>query len=327
MNGQARTVLRRVVFCLFSVLLLVAFSGGVLWLKMLHNDRLARVEIQKRLDAIRAAGQPLTAEDLAKIYPDPPPEHDAAILLNPAFSTLVFPDDSTNLPIISVDLPAHFTPLGEATVAEMRWLLATNQSAFVSVPWDKVTNAWFGSGFSAGFPSIKIAPAKLTRLARMECLEAIDRAEAGDAASATTALLHGLALRKTLPADTLVKHLIGRTIEETICATLERTINRTKLSTDDLLPLETALADDNAKNLNEVFVNLRCELIWEMEIVRKNPWTALTFDNTWKGKTVSWFNVAAGKAYRDSDFELMLDRYEQRLEVMQFPMKQRLDAV
>jgi hypothetical protein len=34
----------------------------------------AWAEIEKRLDAIRAASEPVTVGDLAKLYPDPPPD-------------------------------------------------------------------------------------------------------------------------------------------------------------------------------------------------------------------------------------------------------------
>jgi hypothetical protein len=89
MKDRSRKTLRALSYSVLSVVVIAAFSIGVLWLKMIHDDRLARVEIQKRLEAIRAAGQPLTAQDLAKLYPDPPPEHDAALLLKPALGSVL----------------------------------------------------------------------------------------------------------------------------------------------------------------------------------------------------------------------------------------------
>ena len=74
----------------FGVLGLIALALGI-GVAVLHSraeKRRARAEIQKRLDAIRAAGEPVTADDLAKLYPDPPPERDAAPLLAPAILAL-----------------------------------------------------------------------------------------------------------------------------------------------------------------------------------------------------------------------------------------------
>jgi hypothetical protein len=94
MKDKSRTILR-ILFCfVLSGVVVVALSIGVLWLKMIRDDRVARVEIQKRLDAIRNAGQPLTVQDLAKLFPDPPPEHDAMLLLKPALAALIIPRES-----------------------------------------------------------------------------------------------------------------------------------------------------------------------------------------------------------------------------------------
>src|SRR5512135_541954 len=85
---------------------LALLIGGVL-LKVRADDSHARAEIQKRLDAIRAAGEPLTAQDLAELYPDPPPERDARRMLSPGLSALVVPEDD-ELPLFyGGDLPAR----------------------------------------------------------------------------------------------------------------------------------------------------------------------------------------------------------------------------
>ena len=61
------------------------------------EEKHGRAEIQKRLDAIRAAGQPVTIQDLAKLFPDPPPEHDASNLLASTFAVLSIPDSVNDL--------------------------------------------------------------------------------------------------------------------------------------------------------------------------------------------------------------------------------------
>jgi hypothetical protein len=67
-------------------LIVLALGIGVAVLHSRAEKRRGWAEIEKRLDAIRAAGEPVTAEDLAKLYPDPLPEQDAKLLLAPAIA-------------------------------------------------------------------------------------------------------------------------------------------------------------------------------------------------------------------------------------------------
>ena len=60
-------------FGVLGLIALVLCIRAAIWHSRAEKQR-AWAEIQKRLDAIRAAGEPVTADDLAKLYPDPPPE-------------------------------------------------------------------------------------------------------------------------------------------------------------------------------------------------------------------------------------------------------------
>ena len=130
MKSRSRKTLRVLSYSVLSVVVTAALSTGVLWLKRIHDDRLAGVEIQKRLDAIRAASQPLSAQDLAKLHPDPPPEHDAVLLLKPALPTLVIPKDPTNLLFFNEkDWPKGTTSLEKPMLDEMQTWMDKNQKA------------------------------------------------------------------------------------------------------------------------------------------------------------------------------------------------------
>ena len=149
MKAKSRKILRVSFYCVLACIVVVALSVGVLWWKMIRDDRIARVEIQKRLDAIRAAGQPLTAQDLAKLYPDPLPEHDAVLLLKPALAALVVPEDSTNLPFFGGDdWPRGTAPIAKPVLDEMQVWMDKNQKAFDSIQMEKLNGAWIGCSFA-----------------------------------------------------------------------------------------------------------------------------------------------------------------------------------
>src|ERR1700728_2670507 len=96
----ASRMMRKIGICSLFGLLILALTGGVAYWKNRSNTLGTRGEIQKRLDAIRAAGQPVTAQDMAKLYPDPLPEKDVSRLLASAVNALSIPDSADELPLI-----------------------------------------------------------------------------------------------------------------------------------------------------------------------------------------------------------------------------------
>jgi len=202
----------------------------------------AWAEIQKRLDAIRAAGEPVTADDLAKLHPDPPPERDAALLLAPAVAAVR--NSATDPPFFdsTVEQPPKAQPLAEDLRTNIEAILRDNQTALNSIPWDRITNAWFGSGFARGFdngidPYRGIDPSLWRRfnwLSTTLWLKAIDEGESGDGAQAVESLRQALALVHTIRSDTILNHLARRSGEKRFCDSLERIINRTQMPANDL---------------------------------------------------------------------------------------------
>ena len=139
MKSWSRKTLRVLSYSVLSVVVAAALSAGVLWLKMIHDARLAGVEIQKRPEAIRAASQPLSTQNLAKLHPDPPPEQDAVLLLKPVLPALVIPKDSTNLLFFNdKDWPKGTTSLEKPMLDEMQTWMDKNQKANDSVSVERL---------------------------------------------------------------------------------------------------------------------------------------------------------------------------------------------
>jgi hypothetical protein len=285
-------------------------------------------EIQKRLDAIRAAGEPVTADDLAKLHPDPPPDRDAALLLAPAVAALRRPDFSIGATYWEL------LPRSQRITSQMRTnieaILNDNQTALNAIPWDKITNAWVGSGFALGFSNMEANPVYPdVDLARILCLKAIFEAEDGNGTNTTDNLRQALALFRTIRPDRLTHLYYRRGGEAFLCAALELVLNRVELSTDDLAALEHLLSDDYPEGLRETLLSLRCQNIWDMNDIRADPISAVyppNFRGNVSGTGVlsqinGTFMNLFGRIYSDADFSEMLEARSAQIAALKLPLK------
>ncbi len=252
-------------------LFVVALLTGV-WIarqRAEHQRNLA--ELQKRLEAIRAAGQPITAQDLAKLYPDPPPEKDASLLLKPALDILSIPDESTNLLFFGLNLPRS-TPLDQSVVAEGQQCLDRNQAAFDLIPWSKLQGAWVGSGFANGLTNITPGPlTKMGNLGRLLLLSAVLQAERQHPPEAMQSLHRAAIVANTMRNDLPIHFLVKSSLETYLSVALERVLNRAELADADLASFPKFLTVTNIGATREsVLINQRPETLAFADYMRSN---------------------------------------------------------
>lgn len=260
-TNQAKVPIRpkALVFWL-AVLVLIAVVSivGVAWFRVGLQDRAARVAIDKRLEAIRVAEQPLNMQDLARLYPDPPPSQDAAPLLKPALALVVSSKNSTNIPLFGADFPPGNVPFQKSTADEIRALVDKNQAAIDSVPWEKLQGTWFGSGFQNGFTNLTEVPIhKIDKLVEILCLDAALKAEDGNGKEAVQSLHRALEIEQTLKSDTILHGLVKQAIEKWVCRSMNRVLNRTILADSDLRTLFDSLTRTNFGTTKELLINER----------------------------------------------------------------------
>ncbi len=175
------------------VVLLGVAGALLLWVK--RDQQHIRARIEKNLGSIRAPGFPLSAQDMARLFPDPPAEQDAYSLLKPAFALLSVPDDPTNIPFFGGFDMSGNAPLDDATKeAGQKWM-ERNQPAFDAVPWVKMEGAWFGCGFVNGLTNLtlpRLSP--MINLVRLLCLDAVLEAETQQPDKSIQALQRALVL-------------------------------------------------------------------------------------------------------------------------------------
>jgi hypothetical protein len=234
-----------IVFLIYGIILIVLF-GAILFLEERDRERVA-AKIEKELGSLKAAGYPLSAEDMAKLFPDPPADRDAYRLLKPAIALLSLPDDTVNLPFFG--MPEHFgnTPFETTTIEEARKWLDRNQSALAEVPWDKLQGAWIGCSYTNGFTNLtlrRLTP--MTGLVRLLCLDAALEADAQQPDKSIQALNRVLMLGSTLKNDVPIHYMLQRASEYRVCVALEHVMNRTVVADDVLRRLAEHLTVTNA---------------------------------------------------------------------------------
>jgi hypothetical protein len=327
MKNKSRKILRVLFWCVLLGVVVVAFSIGLLWLKMIRDDRIARVEIQKRLDAIRNAGQPLTAQDLAKLYPDPPPEHDAALLLKPALAAMVIPEDSANFPFYGAgDWPKGTAALEKPMLNEMQMWMNKNQKAFDSVSVEQLRGAWIGCSFTNGFTDVVYAPLpEIGQLVKLLCLNAALQAELQHPKEAMQSLQKALAIGNTWRNDMIIHGLVKRATQGWACETLERVLNRTAIADSDLISISDSLTSANPGTTKELVINERC---WGL--YHANYFQSL-------GKQVTSYSFSpvrlllksyeARVIYRDQDLLNYLEWNERDLAALELPLSNAIPTL
>jgi hypothetical protein len=290
------------------------------------NDRAAHSELQKRLEAIRKSGRPMTAADMARLYPDPAPERDAVRLLMPALTNLAIPDDPTNLYFFDLAL-LRSGPLNDATVADGRKLLDRNQAALDSVSWADMEGAWVGSGYSNGMLSVSEAPlSKMHNLERLLCTEAIIRAEEGRPIEALESLRHVALLAHALKNDMPLRFLVRAIFENDICVCVQRIMNRASLPEAQLEAVPRFLTVTNVGAIREMWRNdVTC-----MDLFVADQFQSLAQATLKKTSSLVSLPIRAYQArliYRDQDFLNALDWHERCVAALDLPVSNAIPAL
>jgi hypothetical protein len=231
-RGQERERWLLVACGVFFLLVLVVGAGFIS-----EKIRSARdhAEVQKRLAAMRAAGLPMTAQDVAKLYPDPPPDKDAVRLLQPALARLSLPDESTNLLFFDL-FPPRTGPLAPAVITESRLWLDRNQPALALIPWSQLDGTWVGCSFNLGFTNLTDGPvSEMNRLVRLLCLSAVLNAEQQHPRETLQSLKHAATIAHIFKNVPPIQIAVKADDEYRICDALERILNQISLSDQELV--------------------------------------------------------------------------------------------
>ncbi|MEN6424511.1 MAG: hypothetical protein ABFE13_04055 [Phycisphaerales bacterium] len=243
--------IRHVVLAVFVALL----GAAILYVGIISSGA------NRRLEALRAAGQPTTFAELALLNKLPMGVENAAPVYERAFAAFVPPQDS-NLPYVG---KAGYTPergvvLPEPTTRAIADCLAANTPCLALLHEAAgIATCRYDYDYTKGFPDLS----SVRSCARLLMLAAISNAVAGDADGAIARIQDGLRLADSLEKEPfLIAHLIRLAGTGIAITGLERTLSATTFTDQQLKDLDEAVALTAGKlDLAQVFVTERCFMI------------------------------------------------------------------
>lgn len=289
-----------------------------------------RAKVNRRIEAIRAAGDPVTFAELNSRYRLPDGEN-AADYITTGFTYLKLPDkqQQEQLPLFDLQtLPRRTEPITSETRAFIIQVLLDNQKPLELLrkgaairdcryPMD------LSQGFSCRIPHLSPGLREATFLF---VWKAILEAEQHHTEPTVQAILCACGLAHSLrdePAD--VSQLVRMFLDRVTGLALERVLHKTALDDAQLRRIDTALAaayDPNTAVLP--FVCRRCT-VYEAFRAPRDPSLTRGADE----RAPSRARVAIGRVFGTLDLSLLeyLDRVDQYAAILELAPSERLKAI
>jgi hypothetical protein len=226
-----------------------------------------RTILERRLDAVRAAGYPVTFAELDKWYKDAPSGENAAEYVLDAITCLqtLEKGQEQQLPWFGRDkMPARTEPLSEAITGIIDELLEDNQEAIEYLRQaGALEHSRYPIDLTRGHATLVPHLSELRSTVRLLCLEAILHAERSEQEAAAKALVSAFGVANTeATTPLLISQMVRQGGQSIAVSALERLVNRTTFNGEHLLHLhETVVAAYDPNAIARGFVGERCMVI------------------------------------------------------------------
>jgi hypothetical protein len=296
--------IKRLLFC---TLLLVLVSGGCGQAKTSSGPaRSPTNAIKNHLSAISTAGDPVTLDQLSRMYEEPPAAQNAAPIYSQAFAALSAED--TNSP--------DFLARNQEAVA---LLLQAVERPLCRYP------VALTDGVAVLLPHL----VKIGRCATLLRQEAVSQAARGDTDAATTAILSSFRLSRSLENEpVLVSKLVEMASLEQAFDALEESLNQKSFTDAELLSLLTALHDaESAVDLRRAILGERAFLVAAFQSSDEKLAEAMAM--TGDGAATApppMLRLYRAEGHLQEDFAFALDFMAKLIAIVDLPYPQALDA-
>ena len=304
------------------ILLLICVGAFVLY-------RLnSKSKLRARIDAIRAAGYPVTCAELDQWYEIPPNVENAAYTIIDAFSycKLWDKDKSESLPVVGRgELPARTELLDEETKALITQYVADNNDALKLLhAAAAIEHSRYPIDLSAGFATLLPNLSDIRTAARLLKLEGILHAENGDDELAVRSVISIFGIARSLEKEpVLISQLARSSCKILAVTTIEYCINHIEFSDEQLIQLINCIENtERISGMSRAFVGERClglsffmapESV-NMNIIRGIPYRRI-------------HNVYKAVGLLDSDTIIYLDIMSEYVNSTKLPLHQWQEAV
>jgi len=311
---------KRKAYRILIVLLLIGAAAFTLYRLSLKK------KLQARIEAIRAAGYPVTCEELDQWYSIPETAENAAYIILDAFEYYQKPQDSELLPLLGeAELPARNIPLTEETRNIIAQYLCDNQKT-LELLHEAATlqHSRYPIDLTLGIRTRLDHFTDLRRGYFLLYLQAVLHGENEEPQLAIRSVVSALAIANSLSEEPLIISQRVRIYYQTRAVSiLERLINRVDFTDEQLI--ELSLAFSNAYDHSDMiraFVGDRCgKLSICRELISINPDYWDSSDTDMPSVTILQLYQALGLA--DSDAIIYFELIDEYMKTFQLPSYQR----
>ena len=224
-----------------------------------------RSKLQARIDAIRAAGYPVTPAELDAWYTIPASAENGADYIVDALSwyqeSLGAVDPDLAQKVYSAELPPRTEPVDEATKNLTAQHISDNKQALKLLHKGAAASHFrYPVDLTGGFGALMPDLSEIRKAAMLLKLEAVLHAENAEPQLATDSVISSFGLARSLAKEPiLISQLVRIACQALSVSTLEQVINRTELTDEQLAELGERIA--SAEDLSDIsvgFVGERC---------------------------------------------------------------------
>ncbi|MHC4328884.1 MAG: hypothetical protein ACYSWW_12290 [Planctomycetota bacterium] len=315
---------RKIKFSHVLIALLLAGAAAFAYFRLS-----TKFKLRAGIDAIRAAGYPVTCAELDQWYNLPPDAENAAYTIEDAFSFYKKWDKekSKSLPVVGrAKLPPRTEALAEETKSLIAEYIADNNEALELLhAGAEIEYCRYPIDLSAGFATSVPNLSEMRRCVMLLKLEAVLHAENGDGRSATRSAISGFGIARSLAKEpVMISQLVRAGCQAIAILTVEQVVNRTELTDEQLVELiEHVRNSERSSDIFRAFVGERCTGISVFRAPESVGSNVLGGGVLLKSALALY--RAAGMA--DADAVIYLDLMDGYLKAARLPLHERREAV
>jgi hypothetical protein len=260
-NKKEKTPKKRRKLKVSHVLILLFLLGaGAFTLYRLNLKK----QLQARIEAIRTAGYPVTCAELDQWYSIPETAENAAYIILDAFEYYQEPEDIKILPVVGqAELPSRTEPLPEKMRELIAQYLSDNQKT-LELLHEAATleHSRYPADLSLGQGTLLPHLSDIRRCAFLLKLEALYSAENNQQNIAVQSIKSIFGVARSMAKEPVtVSQLVRTACQGLAVSALERVINRTNLTDDQLADLSQVVTDAQEQSdsgISRALVGERC---------------------------------------------------------------------
>jgi hypothetical protein len=299
----------------------------------IYSRFICKSEIQKKLEAIKAEGYPVTLKELNEWYSIPDGVENAADYFADAFTDAFTyykkwnDEDLEQLPVVGkAKLPGRTEPLTEETKRIISEYLADNSKALELLhKAASIKHCRYPINFNQGFATLLPDLPEIRHGGRILQIEAIVYAENNEPENAIESVNAIFGLAGSLKNEPiLVSYLVHMAVKTIGVSAIERILNRVSLTDEQLVHLSEILSNAyNQSGLSRAIAGERCFGIDLLRYPDTRKYQSIGGDFGPSDVLITLYSVAG---LSDKDLNLYLDFLTGYIEAAKLPEHKRCKA-